>query len=129
MQLSVVHVLVTTRADHGSTSRSVPALCEALDAERLAVTILDTTASGRPVVSTACSGPSTSVLNGVTVRLVPVGDAEALPDALQEILSALKLADVMGHRGRERVEEHFSMDATGQRFLDTYANLVDDSGS
>jgi hypothetical protein len=33
MSCTVVHVLASTRADHGGTSRSVPALCEALDAE------------------------------------------------------------------------------------------------
>ncbi|MCS4136368.1 glycosyltransferase [Salinibacter ruber] len=37
MSLTVVHVLASTRADHGGTSRSVPALCEALDAEGVEV--------------------------------------------------------------------------------------------
>ncbi|MCS4034716.1 glycosyltransferase involved in cell wall biosynthesis [Salinibacter ruber] len=31
MSLCVVHILGSTRADHGGTSRSVPALCDALD--------------------------------------------------------------------------------------------------
>jgi glycosyltransferase involved in cell wall biosynthesis len=35
--MTVVHVLASTRADHGGTSRSVPALCEALDAEGVEV--------------------------------------------------------------------------------------------
>ena len=33
MSPAVLHVLASTRADHGGTSRSVPALCEALDEE------------------------------------------------------------------------------------------------
>jgi glycosyltransferase involved in cell wall biosynthesis len=37
MSLTVVHVLASTRADHGGTSRSVPSLCEALDAEGVEV--------------------------------------------------------------------------------------------
>ena len=37
MSSTVVHVLASTRADHGGTSRSVPALCEALDAEGVEV--------------------------------------------------------------------------------------------
>ena len=40
MSLTVVHVLASTRADHGGTSRSVPALCEALDAEGVEVHLL-----------------------------------------------------------------------------------------
>ena len=37
MAPTAVHVLASTRADHGGTSRSVPALCEALDAESVEV--------------------------------------------------------------------------------------------
>ena len=37
MSLTVVHIVGSTRADHGGTSRSVPALCEALDAEGVEV--------------------------------------------------------------------------------------------
>lgn len=37
MSLTVLHVLDSTRADHGGTSRSVPALCEALDEENVEV--------------------------------------------------------------------------------------------
>ena len=37
MALAVIHVLASTRADHGGTSRSVPALCNALDAEGIDV--------------------------------------------------------------------------------------------
>ncbi len=37
MSLTVVHVLASTRADHGGTSRSVPALSEALAAEGVEV--------------------------------------------------------------------------------------------
>jgi len=37
MSCTVVHVVGSTRADHGGTSRSVPALCKALDAEGVEV--------------------------------------------------------------------------------------------
>ncbi|WP_251961506.1 glycosyltransferase [Salinibacter ruber] len=35
--MKVIHILASTRADHGGTSRSVPALCDALDAEGVEV--------------------------------------------------------------------------------------------
>jgi glycosyltransferase involved in cell wall biosynthesis len=97
--------------------------------EGLGLTILEAMASGRPVVSTACGGPSTTMLDGETGRLVPVGDAHALAGAMQNILSTPSRADTMGQRGRERVEQHFSLEATGQRFLNTYAQLLDASSS
>ncbi|PQJ35060.1 hypothetical protein BSZ35_11060 [Salinibacter sp. 10B] len=94
------------------------------DEEGLGLTILEAMASGRPVVSTACGGPSTTVLDGKTGLLVPVGDAEGLAAAMQDILSAPARADTIGKRGRERTEELFSLEATGQRFLNTYAQLL-----
>ncbi|WP_251964094.1 glycosyltransferase family 4 protein [Salinibacter ruber] len=99
------------------------------DEEGLGLTILEAMASGRPVVSTACGGPSTTVLDGETGRLVPVGDAEALAGAMADVIGDPERADAMGHRGHKRAEEYFSMEATGRRFLDTYTNLLDDSGS
>ncbi|MBB4062408.1 glycosyltransferase family 4 protein [Salinibacter ruber] len=99
------------------------------DEEGLGLTILEAMASGRPVVSTACGGPSTTVLDGGTGRLVPAGDAAALAGAMADVIGDPERADAMGHRGRRRVEKHFSMEATGQQFLDTYKTLLDDSGS
>jgi glycosyltransferase involved in cell wall biosynthesis len=95
--------------------------------EGLGLTILEAMASGRPVVGTACGGPSTTVLDGETGRLVPVGDAEALAEAMNDILRTPERADAMGKRGRERVEQHFSKTATGQRFLETYDQLLRDA--
>ena len=95
--------------------------------EGLGLTILEAMASGRPVVSTACGGPSTTVLDGETGRLVPVGDAAALAEAMDDILRTPERADAMGKRGRERVEQHFSKTAAGQRFLETYDQLLSDA--
>ncbi|MCS4188202.1 glycosyltransferase family 4 protein [Salinibacter ruber] len=94
------------------------------DEEGLGLTILEAMASGCPVVSTACGGPSTTVLDGETGRLVPVGDVEAIADAMADVIGDPERADAMGRRGRERAEEHFSMEATGQRFLDVYDRLL-----
>jgi glycosyltransferase involved in cell wall biosynthesis len=95
------------------------------DEEGLGLTILEAMACGRPVVSTRCGGPSTTVVDGDTGHLVPVGDAPALATAMRDVLSTPEAADRMGRRGRERVEHHFSATATGQRFLDVYDQLLD----
>jgi starch synthase len=44
---------------------------------------------------------------------------------LEAILTDPARADAMGQAGRRRVEEHFSAEATGQRFLDEYDRLLD----
>jgi glycosyltransferase involved in cell wall biosynthesis len=99
------------------------------DEEGLGLTILEAMASGRPVVSTACGGPSTTVLDGETGRLVPVGDAEALAGAMADVIGDPKRADAIGRRGRQRAEERFSTKATGHRFLKTYTQLLNTSRS
>jgi len=94
------------------------------DEEGLGLTILEAMASGRPVVSTACGGPSTTVVDGETGLLTPVGDPEALADAMATVLRHPNRADAMGAAGRERVVDEFSQAATGQRFLDVYQQLL-----
>jgi glycosyltransferase involved in cell wall biosynthesis len=94
------------------------------DEEGLGLTILEAMASGRPVVSTACGGPSTTVVEGETGLLVPVGDAAALAEAMRSVLDAPARADRMGRKARERAEEQFSVRATGERFLEVYDHLL-----
>jgi glycosyltransferase involved in cell wall biosynthesis len=94
------------------------------DEEGLGLTILEAMASGRPVVSTACGGPSTTVREGTTGRLVPVGDAAALAEAVRSVLDAPARADRMGRNARERAEQRFSVRATGERFLEVYDQLL-----
>jgi glycosyltransferase involved in cell wall biosynthesis len=94
------------------------------DEEGLGLTILEAMASGRPVVSTACGGPSTTVVDGDTGLLTPVGDSAALAEAMAGLLRHPDQADAMGEAGRERVVDHFSRSATGARFLDAYDELL-----
>ncbi len=94
------------------------------DEEGLGLTILEAMASGRPVVSTACGGPSTTVVDGDTGLLTPVGDPAALAEAMATVLRHPDRADAMGVAGRERVVDSFSLAATGQRFLDVYDQLL-----
>jgi glycosyltransferase involved in cell wall biosynthesis len=92
--------------------------------EGLGLTILEAMASGRPVVSTRCGGPSTAVIDGQTGVTVPKKSASTLTEALVTLLEDPTRADQMGKRGRERVEQHFSAEATGQRFLEVYDRIL-----
>ena len=90
------------------------------DEEGLGLVILEAMASGVPVVSTDCGGPSTSVVEGVTGRLVPRGDAAALASAMRSVYSNGEQAREMGRQARRRAESSFSLWATGGLFLDWY---------
>jgi glycosyltransferase involved in cell wall biosynthesis len=59
------------------------------------------------------------VVDGVTGRLVPVGDARALADALGELVDDPARRRSMGEHGRRLVMSQFGR----RRFLDDFARL------
>lgn len=99
------------------------------DEEGLGMVILEAMASGVPVISTRCGGPETAVVDGETGFLTPVGDAQVLANAIQEILENPTLGQRMGQAGRQRAEERFSLAATGKVFLDKYEELLELRGN
>lgn len=94
------------------------------DEEGLGLVILEAMASGLPVVSTDCGGPSTSVLHKVTGFLTPVGDPVALADAMKCLLLDPTLSKRMGEAGRQRAVELFSVPVASRRFLEVYDKLL-----
>jgi glycosyltransferase involved in cell wall biosynthesis len=81
-------------------------------------------ASGLPVVATRCGGPETSVVDGETGYLVPIGDAQELACAMAKLLRSSSLRDCMGKRARRRATEHFSVTTAGQKILDKYDEML-----
>jgi glycosyltransferase involved in cell wall biosynthesis len=66
-------------------------------------------ATGLPVVATRTGGNPEIVEDGVTGRLVPVRDREALTAALETYAADSHLRAVHGKSGRQRVQERFSL--------------------
>jgi len=75
--------------------------------EGLPRTILEAMASGRPVLSTHNVGCRDAVEDGVTGRLIPPRDADALEAELRWFLQNRDAWERMGNAGRRRVETHF----------------------
>lgn len=65
-------------------------------------------ASGRPVVAFRATGTVDAVRDGVTGRLVPLGDSAALAGALRMYLNDPALAAEHGAAGRDRVLREFA---------------------
>jgi glycosyltransferase involved in cell wall biosynthesis len=83
--------------------------------EGLPTVLIEALACGCPVVSTDCpSGPHEILEGGKWGRLVPVGDEEALAEAMQEALSEPHDPD----RLRQR-----AMDFTADRVVDDYLDV------
>ena len=77
--------------------------------EGLGVAALAAMAAGKPVVATRVGGLTESVLDGVTGVLVPPRDAAALAAAIARLARSRSLAQAMGHQGRARARQHFSL--------------------
>ena len=104
--------------------RGAAAVALSSDEEGLGLVLLEAMASGVPVVSTASGGPQTSVVDGETGYLTPVGDAGAFADRLAALLADETRRRAMGVRARAHVETNFSLEAAGRPFLRVYDQLV-----
>jgi glycosyltransferase involved in cell wall biosynthesis len=84
--------------------------------EGYGMAIIEAMACGKPVVSTNRGGPAETVVHGETGYLVPPGDAAGLARYVIDLLRDPALRTRMGARGRARVEEKFSAEATARQF-------------
>lgn len=76
--------------------------------EAFGVVVLEASAAGLPVVSTASDGPREVIVDGRTGVIVPIGDSEALGRELLALLRDPVRAKQMGEYACSYVNEHFS---------------------
>jgi len=84
--------------------------CLSSHLEGLGTSLLDAMAFGLPVVATAAGGIPEAVADGVTGRVVPPRDPEALAGALAEALGDEGRRRAWGAAGRRRFLELFTVD-------------------
>jgi glycosyltransferase involved in cell wall biosynthesis len=82
--------------------------------------VTEAMAAGLPVVATDVGGIPELVVDGLTGRLVPPGDAVALGRALLDMLDEPTRAAECGRAGRHRIEQKYSMDRMVDRFATLY---------
>ncbi|MCI0546160.1 MAG: glycosyltransferase [Candidatus Rokubacteria bacterium] len=110
--------------------RDVPLLLKGLDvytlpsiAEGISNTVLEAMATGLPVVATRTGGNPELVEDGVTGRLVPVGDRVALADALDAYAGDGHLRTLHGKAARERAVTEFGLGRMVERYRALYQTL------
>lgn len=86
--------------------------------------VLEAMALGKPVVATSVDGCDEAITDGETGFLVPPADLEAMAKAIEAFLKNPELAKQMGERGRQRVEEHFSMERHRRVLAEIYSELL-----
>lgn len=88
--------------------------------ESFGLVFLEAMANGKPVVGTTAGGIPEVVEHNVTGILVEPGDADALADAVFELLRDPARRTGMGRAGLERWRKRFSREAMAQQTLEAY---------
>jgi colanic acid/amylovoran biosynthesis glycosyltransferase len=81
------------------------------DSEGLPIAILEASATGIPVVSTRHSGIPDVVVEGQTGYLVDERDVAGMAAHMKSLIADPSLAGELGRAGRERIAQHFTIDA------------------
>ena len=90
------------------------------DREGLPIVVLEAMAASRPVVATWVGDLPRVVQDGVTGRLVPPGDADAVASALIELLNDPPLAGRMGVAGQALAERDYSQRTMVEQYAALY---------
>ena len=112
--------LAGERADVPDIMRGLDCFVLPSLAEGISNTILEAMASGLPVIATRVGGNAELVEDGMTGRLVPAADSEALAREIIGYYGDPPLARRHGWAGRQLVERSFSIDRMVARYHRLY---------
>jgi glycosyltransferase involved in cell wall biosynthesis len=96
--------------------------------EAFPIAILEAMAMERPVIASNFSGIPEVIDDGETGLLVPPANPEALAKAIIWVLKHPKEAEIMGKKGRKRVEQLFSISSTLKKLEQIYQWMMNEGG-
>ena len=92
--------------------------------EGFGLTLIEAMSAAAALVASRAGAAELVVAEGVSGVLVPPGDVEALVAALEPLMRDPPACAAMGARGRERVQEKFSLDAEANRIAEVYYGVL-----
>jgi glycosyltransferase involved in cell wall biosynthesis len=115
--------------------RDVPEILSATDVfvlpsslrEGLPISLLEAMAARRAVVVTDIGGNRETVEDGVSGRVVPPADAQALAQACAEVLRDPSLAASLGRAARAKVEREFSVARMVRQTEELYDTVLEEA--
>ncbi|OMH25666.1 glycosyltransferase family 4 protein [Motiliproteus sp. MSK22-1] len=88
--------------------------------EAFGLVFIEAGAMAKPVVATQVGGIVDIIDNGKTGILIPPSNAEALANALRELIASPNLRKQMGNEGYERVSKKFSLDHMINSYIEIF---------
>ena len=111
--------------------KDVPSLLDIVDIlvmpslrEGLPIVALEAMAKKKPVVATNVGGNSEVIVDGMTGILVPPKDSITLAFAIKRLIDDKEYAMKLGNNGRNRLEEHFSVEKMVRATERTYEECL-----
>ncbi|MDX6405501.1 MAG: hypothetical protein QOH70_2956 [Blastocatellia bacterium] len=93
--------------------------------EPFGLSIVEAMAAAVPVIATASEGAREIIDDGETGRLIPVGDAAALANAIVELLSSPQERERLSENARRAVRERFSLEGMVEATEQVYRQVLD----
>jgi glycosyltransferase involved in cell wall biosynthesis len=87
--------------------------------EGFGTVVIEAAAMGRPTIGTNIYGLTDAIVDGKTGLLVPVGDVDALTDAMRRMLDR-KLIERLGAGARERAQLDFGAEVVTEHWVRFY---------
>jgi len=94
------------------------------NSESFSMTTLEALAYGIPAIATDCGGPGEIIEDGVSGRLVPVGDIKAMSEAIIQLAKDPQLRETYSKNGRKRFEEKFNLEEQAKKLEAVYNALL-----
>ncbi len=92
--------------------------------EGLPTVVLEAHAAGKPVVGASATGIVDLVVNGETGLLFPIGDVQALAEAMTRLVTDKALARKLGLAGQEQVKRNFRQEHVWQALRREYLEVL-----
>lgn len=112
------------KSDIESYINAMDACVLATFTEGISNSIMEYMALAKPVIATRGGGTNEIVINEKTGFLVNKSDPEELAEKMNLLLNNFELRKEMGRKGRERVQQFFSIDLMVSKYISFYQKLI-----
>tara|TARA_B100000315_G_C14584917_1_gene592485 strand:- start:354 stop:1460 length:1107 start_codon:yes stop_codon:yes gene_type:complete len=96
-------------------------------AEGISNSIMEYMSLGKPVIATKAGGNTELIIDKVTGFLIKPFDAVVLAEKIEILLADKQLRTKMGHSGKERLKQYFSMNMMVEKYIDLYKKTINEN--